>query len=106
VQDPSDGVVDGLGLGKGLMTAFMGNDPKTSGDQASGEPVHSPESDARSGIEIGRREAQVFGRDERVDICHTLVEASEEKEVPDAGAQISTDFGVARRQELTYKGKT
>lgn len=33
VQDPSDGVVDLLALGKGLVTTFVGDDPETGSEE-------------------------------------------------------------------------
>ena len=39
VKDPADGVVDKLGLGVGLVTALVGENPKTGGDETCPEGI-------------------------------------------------------------------
>lgn len=39
VKDPSDGVVQGLGLGERLVTALVRDDPQTGADETVGEAI-------------------------------------------------------------------
>lgn len=43
VKDPTNTVIDELGRAESLVTAFMGNDPDTSSDNALGNPINWPE---------------------------------------------------------------
>ena len=43
MEDPADGIVNELGLGIGLVTAFVGDDPKTGGDETGPEGIQGPE---------------------------------------------------------------
>jgi hypothetical protein len=51
VENPTDGVVDELGLGVGLVTTFVGNDPKTGGDETSPEGIQGPERELGGAVE-------------------------------------------------------
>lgn len=42
VQDPTDGVVEGLGLTGSLVASLVSTDPETSHDKSLPEPVHGP----------------------------------------------------------------
>jgi len=39
MQDPTNGIVNKLGLGIGLVAALVGNDPNTGGDEACPESI-------------------------------------------------------------------
>lgn len=67
MKDPSDGVVDELGLGEGLMTTLVGNNPKTSGKKSCRKAVQSPESKAGDRVQHWVGQCQCRGVDERVE---------------------------------------
>jgi hypothetical protein len=90
VEEPADGVVDGLRLGEGLVATLVGNDPKTSSDKTGSYGIGRPESETSGSIQVRVREVE--GVDEWVGVLDALVEATQEEEVPDT-------VGRKRRQK-------
>lgn len=84
MEDPADEVVDELRLRERLVAAFMGNDPETCSDQASGKTVKGPEGKAGKGIVGGRGKGNVIRGEERFDICGGFINDTDEEEVPNA----------------------
>jgi len=61
----------------------MSNDPETGGDKASSKTVKGPEGKADEGIEGGRRKGDVSRIEERFDICGSLINDTDEEEIPE-----------------------
>ncbi len=61
----------------------MSNDPETGGDEASSKTVKGPEGKAGEGIEGGRGKGDVFRIEERFDICGSLINDTDEEEIPE-----------------------
>lgn len=53
MEDPTDSVVDHLGLGEGLVTTFVGDDPETGSEETSEESVKCPDREFGEGVEMG-----------------------------------------------------
>ncbi len=51
MENPTDSIVDSLGLGERLVAAFVGDDPKTGGEQARPEGVYSPKAESGDGVQ-------------------------------------------------------
>lgn len=87
VDEPTDGVVDGLRLGEGLVTTLVPDDPEAGPKEARPEPIQSPKREAERCIEVrvGKRESS--GSNERVQVSGTLVEAENDKGIPNAVEQ-------------------
>ena len=47
MEDPADGVVEGLGGRESLVTTLVGNDPEAGSEQALEDGVESPQSSGR-----------------------------------------------------------
>jgi hypothetical protein len=84
VEDPTDGVVDCLRLGKRLVTALVGDDPETSGEETGPEGIERPEGETCDGIEERMGQGQRGRVDERVQVLSQPVEAVDDRHVPDA----------------------
>ena len=52
MQNPTDGVVNRLRLGEGLMSTLMSDDPNACGEQTRPEAVQRPEGDSRSSVQV------------------------------------------------------
>jgi hypothetical protein len=81
MQNPADKVVDGLRLGKRLMTTFMCYDPKTGGKKASEKAIKRPKGETCKGIEEWMGQSQLGRVDEWVKRDGGLVDASDGKHV-------------------------
>lgn len=66
MQNPANAIVNHFGLGKRLVTALVGNNPKTGRKETRAEAVERPERDASSGIEEGMGEGNLCGGNEGV----------------------------------------
>ena len=61
----------------------MSNDPETGGDEASSKTVKGPEGKAGEGIEGGRGKGDVFRIEERFDISGSLINDTDEEDIPE-----------------------
>ena len=83
VEDPTNCVVDELGLGECLMTALVGDDPKTSHDEAVSEGVEGPKRNASERIQVRTGKVDILGRDKSIRIRSSYVYDSGQDEIPD-----------------------
>ena len=81
VKNPSNGVVQGLGLGERLVSALVRKDPQAGADEAIGEAVQRPEGEPSEGVEVGVREGDVFRGDPSIRKDGCFVDAVDEEEV-------------------------
>lgn len=103
MQDPSNGVVDYLGVGESLVTTLMCENPDTSGDETGSERVHGPKSEGREGVQEGVRKVDVLWCDTRVQENCTFVNDCKQEEVPDAVKQTrQTRFERVKHKEKAY----
>ena len=93
VEEPTDGVVDRLGLGKRLVTALVGDDPEAGAEESDKEGVERPEGEARGGVEVGAGEREVFWGEERVEVAGGGVKAADDDHIHDTGADDERDVG-------------
>lgn len=84
VKNPSNGVVDGFGLGEGLVATLVGNNPQAGCEKAGEETIDGPESEAGKGVKGGVRKIEGSGVDERVGESGSLVDDANDSEVPEA----------------------
>lgn len=94
MEDPTDGVVNELGLGVGLVTTFVGNDPKTGGDETSPEGIYRPKRKLGGAVEDRGWELNNFRVDTGIEKSSGLVDSSQGNEIRDAGGtcvQLSRD---------------
>jgi hypothetical protein len=85
VEDEADGVVNGLGLGESLVATLVGDDPEASREETSPEGVESPESESGERVGVGVGELDHGWIDEGIEVLCGLVDAADDKEVPEAG---------------------
>lgn len=107
VKDPADGIVDELGLGERLVTAFVGNNPETGHDETVGERIERPEGETSEGIEVRMGKVELLRCDERVEVLGTLADASDEEKVPDTDTDVSVKNDASEVQNgRTRRGMT
>jgi len=99
VEGPTDGIVDQLGLGVGLMTAFMGNDPKTGGNKTSPEGIKRPEREFGSTVEDRVWEADSLRVDEGIEESGGLVDSSQGSKIRDTGGIYASNFTCQRTKQ-------
>ena len=85
VEDPADGVVDGLALRERLVAALVGDDPEAGAEETDKEGVERPEGEARGGVEVGAGERDVLWGDERVEVAGRGVDGANDDDVHEAG---------------------
>jgi hypothetical protein len=68
VEDPTDGVVDGLARRESLMSALVGDNPKTGSRKTDAETVESPQTELGHSVPCWARESDEFGGDEGVQL--------------------------------------
>lgn len=68
MQHPTDDVVEELGLGKGLMSAFVSNDPQACSHEAGPKAIKRPKGELDSAVEERMRKLQCLGLDESVQV--------------------------------------
>lgn len=88
VQDPTNGIVDRLGLRVGLVTALVSNDPDTRHDETLGETVQGPSCKSRDGsldasadIRSQGGSTKVDGLERRVDVAGGVTQQGDEDQV-------------------------
>ena len=107
MKDPADGIVDELGLGERLVTAFVGNNPETGHDETVGERIERPEGETSEGIEVRMGKVELLRCDERVEVLGTLADASDEEKVPDTDTDVSVKNDALEVQNgRTRRGMT
>lgn len=107
VEDPTDGVVDKLGLSVGLVTAFVGDDPKTSGDETSPEGIERPERKFGGAVEDRVWESNNLWVNTGVEKSGSLIDSSQSNKIRGAGAyvrQISCD-NEQRKKRRTHRAR-
>ena len=85
MEDPTDGVVDKFGLGVGLMTAFVGNDPKTGGDETSPEGIERPERKFGGAVEDRVWQSNKLGVNTSIEKSGSLIDSSQGNKIRGAG---------------------
>ena len=90
MQDPTNRVVDELGLGVRLVTALVGDDPEAGHDEARTERVELPDGEAEDRVEVGVREADLLRSNDRIEVRRGFVDGCDQDEIPDAdGGRVS-----------------
>ena len=89
MEDPTDSVVDRLALREGLVSTFMGDDPKAGREKTDKEGVERPKDEARSRVEVGVRQRDVLRGDERVEEGGGLPDGANDHDVHHAGGGMS-----------------
>jgi len=84
MKNPPDGVVDGLGFGKGLMTTFMSDDPEAGCKETGEKAVERPKGKSGKRVEGRVGEGNNGGVNERVEQRGGLVEGTNDGKVPEA----------------------
>lgn len=67
MKDPTDRVVNKLGLGECLVATFVSYDPKAGHDETVGERIEGPERNPSEGVEVRTWQVDVLRGDKRVD---------------------------------------
>ena len=101
VEEPTDGVVNELGLGVGLVTAFVGNDPNTGGNETSPEGIKGPKRKFGGAVEDRVWELNNLRVDTGIEKSGSLIDSSQGSKIRDAGArmrQISRDSEQERKR--------
>lgn len=101
MDNPANGVVNGLGFGEGLMATFVTNDPEPSCKKTSPEAVERPEGETGEAVGIGMREVNNSGVNERVEEGRGLVNATNYESVPNA-VRVHEQTGNASACLATY----
>jgi len=83
VEDPADGVVHQLGLGEGLVTTFMGDDPKAGCDETGPEGVQRPEGELGGPVKDRVWELDDFRVDTGIEKRGSLVDSSQGSKIRD-----------------------
>ena len=83
VKDPSDSVVQGLGLGERLVSTLVREDPQTGANKTIGEAVQCPDGESSEGVEVGAREGNILGGYPSIRKDSAFVDAVDEEEVID-----------------------
>ena len=96
MEDPTNGVVDKLGLGVGLVATFVGNDPKTGGDEASPEGIQGPERELGGTVENWVWELDNLRVDKAVEESRSFVDSSQGSEVRDTEVIYASNFRCQR----------
>lgn len=101
MEDPTDGVVDELGLGVGLVTTFVGNDPKTGGNETSPEGIRRPKRKFCGAVEDRVWELDNFRVDTGVEKSSGLVDSSQGNEIRDSGGIYAFKFhATAKKRKI------
>ena len=101
MEDPADGVVDELGLGVGLVTAFVGNNPKTGCDETCPEGIQRPKRKLGGAVEDWVWKLNDLRVDTGIEKSGSLVDSSQGNNIRDAGAymrQISRDIEQKKKR--------
>lgn len=86
MKDPTDGIVDKLGLGVGLVTAFVGDDPKTGGDETSPEGIERPEPKFGGTVKDWVWELNHLRVNTGIEKSGSLIDSSQGNKIRSAGA--------------------
>lgn len=83
VKDPTNGIIDKFGLRKGLVTAFMGNDPKAGRDETSPETIQRPERKLAGPVKDRERELDYLRMNAGIEEGGGLVDSSQGSKICD-----------------------
>lgn len=86
------------------MTTFVGNDPKTGGNETSPEGIQRPEGELGRAIEYGVRELNDLRVDTGIKESCGLIDSSQGNEICDAERIYASDFTCQRKksEKVTY----
>lgn len=101
MEEPTDGVVDELGLRVGLVTTFMGNDPKTGGDETSPEGIQRPEREFCCAVEDRVWKLNNLRVDRGIEESGGFVDSSQGGKIRDAGGMYALNCTCQRTKEET-----
>jgi hypothetical protein len=82
VEDPTDQVIDELGVRVCLVATLMSDNPKPGSHEASGKAVQRPEGKAGERIGGRRWKGNVLGGNERFDVRGRFINDTDEEKVP------------------------
>ena len=99
MEDPTDGVVEEFGLGVSLVTTFVGDDPKTGGNETSPEGIHRPERELGSAIEDRVWELNNLRVDTGIEKSGSLVDNSQGSKIRDAEGIYASNYACQRKEK-------
>ena len=103
MEDPTDGIVDKLGLGVGLVTTFVGDDPKAGGDETSPEGIERPERKFGGTVEDRVWELNNLRVNTGIEKSGSLIDSSQGNKIRGAGAYVRQ---ISRDNEQRKKRRT
>ena len=99
MEDPTDGVINQLRFGIGLMTAFVGNDPNASGHETSPKGIERPEGELGGPVKDRVWELDDLRVDTGIKKSGGLVDSSQGSEIRDAEGMYASDFRCQRTKK-------